>query len=59
MKSIKSFSIAESEGLHCDLFYDAGNYYANVIQHNRVICTYGPSVFKEPLIKEVIQAFNF
>jgi hypothetical protein len=59
MKSIKSFSIAESEGLHCDVVYDLGNYFAQVLQYNRCIAIYGPNKSKESLIKEVIQAFNF
>lgn len=59
MKSVKCFSIAESENLHCDVFYDAGNYYAKVLQCNKCIAIYGPNKIKESLIKEVIQAFNF
>ena len=59
MQSIKAFSIVESEGIHCDVFYEAGNYYASVIQYNRTICTYGPNKNKESVIKEAIQAFNF
>ena len=58
MQSIKSFSIAESEGIYCDVFYRSGNYYANIIQCNKVICIFGPNKSKDSVIKEAIQAFN-
>jgi hypothetical protein len=58
MQSIKAFSIVESEGIYCDVFYEAGIYHADVIQCNRVICSF-TNKSKESVIKEAIQAFNF
>ena len=56
MQSIKAFT--KSENVHCDVFYRSGNYYANIIQCNKVICTFGPNKSKESVIKEATQAFN-
>ena len=56
MQSIKSFSIAK--GIYCDVFYKDRDYYASIVECNKVICVFGPNKSKESVVKEAIQAFN-
>ena len=55
---VKSFSIAESKGIHCSIYYEQGVYRAEIIRYNRLDAVLHNSS-KEKLIKEAIELFNF
>lgn len=57
---IKSFSIAESEGIHCSIYYEKEHsvYRAEILRYNRLDAVLHNSS-KEKLVKHAIELFNF